>query len=313
MANSNPSTTNTNNDSGPSSTDEEGKTTAMATATAATPTATPLQAVTKLFAQQNIHDVPPAMLEDISSEDREESLYDVHGVLLTTQRTMEETPELIRNKLLELDHQLMRTSLLPVPPAAAAAAAQSPSSAVFGSSTFAASSPPSFSSVDDWATSDEDEESTQVTSHSNHGNSDDDSASSFSMQYSYLQQVYQVTAQSSPEFMQRLLLSCLRAENWDVRKATRRVLKHLEAKLNFFGVEALGKDLGIDDLKQGPAGLLERNALFDGAVQVLRHRDRSGRAIIAQFSSKGQHYPVEVMVRTTTAAGSNSSSSSSSM
>lgn len=40
----------------------------------------PLQVMTKLFAQQNLHDIPATTLTQIPSQEREESMYDIHGV-----------------------------------------------------------------------------------------------------------------------------------------------------------------------------------------------------------------------------------------
>lgn len=58
--------------------------------------------VTRLFAQQNLHDIPSSRLHEIHSEERIEALQDMHGALDVTK----ETPEFVQEKLLELENAL---------------------------------------------------------------------------------------------------------------------------------------------------------------------------------------------------------------
>ena len=174
--------------------------------------------VTALFAQQNIHE-NPAFLREVSSHDREVSLYDVHGVL----KPIEENPAFIEEKMMHL----VAVLLLDVEPI----------------------------------------ERT-------------------------LRELYGQTSHDFPEYTSRLLLSCLRAERFDVDKASSRVLRHIQTKHRLFGADSVGRDLGVKDL-----GALERQALDDGVVQILHTRDRSGRTILAQFKSVAEKYPPEVVVR----------------
>jgi hypothetical protein len=103
---------------------------------------------------------------------------------------------------------------------------------------------------------------------------------------------YERAVSNSPDFVERQLLCFLRAEEFNVQRAAARCLKFYQAKLALFGPELVGKDLGLKDLSE-----LERQALYEGAVQLLPKRDRTGRAILTLFARVGREYPVEVMVR----------------
>jgi hypothetical protein len=181
-----------------------------------------VQKVTKLFAQQNIHVVPSDRLKQISPKDRENSLYEVHGV----SGLVKETPEFVQETLTRLKLELDTTS-------------------------------------SDTETS--------------------DSAVS--------RQGYDLAVQQSPDFVESQLLCFLRAESFDVSKAASRCLQHYQAKLHYFGFERLGKALGLSDLDE-----IDMQALKAGAVQVLKVKDRSGRAIIAQFPIVTRLYRVSVVV-----------------
>ena len=54
--------------------------------------------VTRLFARQNLHDVPAELLQKVTPEDRMESLHDVHGVF----QPVQETEQFVQEKLNEL-------------------------------------------------------------------------------------------------------------------------------------------------------------------------------------------------------------------
>mmetsp|Transcript_18555 Transcript_18555/g.53659 ORF Transcript_18555/g.53659 Transcript_18555/m.53659 type:complete len:461 (+) Transcript_18555:190-1572(+) len=57
-----------------------------------------LENVTRLFAQQNLHDLPSQVLQEVTPEDRESSLYDVHGVL----QPAAETDNIVEQRIFEL-------------------------------------------------------------------------------------------------------------------------------------------------------------------------------------------------------------------
>ena len=189
-----------------------------------------LSLVTKLFAQQNLHDVPSDILNQVSSNDREKSLHDVHGVLQPT----EETPELLREKLNELSLYLS-------------------------------------------------DQTTEITAGTDATNN-----------VSYVfKDIFEKVQHESPEFTERCLLSCLRADAFDVENAADRFILHVQAKVRLYGVDSVGKKLGLKYL-----GASERQVLEEGAIQVCRKRDRSGRAIVAHFSGLGRVHPVGTLVRT---------------
>ena len=169
--------------------------------------------VTRLFAQQNIHDVPTGLLREVTGPDREKSLLDVHGVL----QDIEETPSFVEKKFHELAIELQqRRDVL---------------------------------------------------------------------------EAYNQVCLNFPEHVQTRWLSCLRAERFDVEKAATRVLKHYEMKCHLFGSDSLGRDLLWSDLDSN-----DHQALSDGATQLLKNRDQSGRHIICQFPEVGQHYTADRVV-----------------
>jgi hypothetical protein len=89
---------------------------------------------------------------------------------------------------------------------------------------------------------------------------------------------YLQAKQQNPEYIrdEKFLLMFLRADAFDVRNAATRLLSFLQAKLELFGPDKLGKDITLDDLNQDDIECLE-----SGYCQVLQGRDRAGRAIFA--------------------------------
>lgn len=176
-----------------------------------------ISVVSKLFAQQNLHSVPPALLRHVSSEVREESLYDVHGVLRPTEESSQFIEDKVTGVLFELGvmYQMGEQSVL----------------------------------------------------------------------------AYQKAMQDSPESVRRQLLSCLRADRFDVEKAAARVVKHYKMKLDYFGPDGLGRDLTVVDLDD-----YSREVLIKGGFQVLKKRDRSGRAILVQFPEVVYNCPPQILV-----------------
>ena len=69
------------------------------------------------------------------------------------------------------------------------------------------------------------------------------------------------------------LISFLRADEWDVQLASKRMIKFFKEKLTLFGADKLTKDITIDDdLDQD-----DLNALESGGMQYIPLQDRSGR------------------------------------
>ena len=63
-----------------------------------------IENVRRLFAAQNIHDVPISRMYELSTEERTVAFQDLHGV----SDYVTETPELIQQRSAELDQSLMR-------------------------------------------------------------------------------------------------------------------------------------------------------------------------------------------------------------
>jgi hypothetical protein len=74
-------------------------------------------------------------------------------------------------------------------------------------------------------------------------------------------------------------LMFLRAEDHDVRAASKRMILYFKHKLELFGIEKLAKKITFEDLDQD-----DRAAMMTGAVQTLPDKDRSGRHVCVIFS-----------------------------
>lgn len=67
----------------------------------------------------------------------------------------------------------------------------------------------------------------------------------------------------------------LRADNFDVKKAAKRIILHFESKLELFGANKLVKDITLDDLDED-----DMEVLLSGSFQSLPTKDQAGRAVI---------------------------------
>jgi len=63
----------------------------------------PTNQLTRMFAQQNLHDIPGQKMNQLTAQERSEAFYDLHGV---SAPTVEETPELVAEKLDEIDLEM---------------------------------------------------------------------------------------------------------------------------------------------------------------------------------------------------------------
>ena len=70
-------------------------------------------------------------------------------------------------------------------------------------------------------------------------------------------------------------LMFLRADEFDVTKAARRILNHFQLKLSLFGLDKLVKDITMDDLSDEDILLLK-----EGYQQIMPVKDRAGRTIV---------------------------------
>jgi hypothetical protein len=103
---------------------------------------------------------------------------------------------------------------------------------------------------------------------------------------------YQYTTSPGNELSR---LKFIRVEEYDIGRAVKRFLVHLNYLLEFFGPESLQRPLQMDDLNYNPAtGRRETTSgalkyLKTGSFQVLPGRDRAGRRVFFHdFGPKGQ-------------------------
>lgn len=79
----------------------------------------------------------------------------------------------------------------------------------------------------------------------------------------------------------KLRLAFLRAEYFDASRAAVRMVKFFEGKLEYFGPDALGRDLRLnEDMDED-----DRKCLQAGHLQILPARDRAGRAVFCDFQA----------------------------
>jgi hypothetical protein len=67
----------------------------------------------------------------------------------------------------------------------------------------------------------------------------------------------------------------LRADNFDAKKAAKRIILYFESKLELFGANKLAKDITLDDLDDD-----DMEGLLSGSFQSLPTKDQAGRAVI---------------------------------
>jgi hypothetical protein len=78
----------------------------------------------------------------------------------------------------------------------------------------------------------------------------------------------------------RLRLAFLRAERFHARKAARRLLGFLSEKLMLWGSSRLTREITLDDFNSE-----DMETLRSGKLQLLQHKDQSGRQIISNVIS----------------------------
>jgi hypothetical protein len=80
----------------------------------------------------------------------------------------------------------------------------------------------------------------------------------------------------NPDYLnnRKFLLSFLRAERFDDKKAAERMTRYFDWKLSLFGERKLCQDITLEDLQEDDMATLEK-----GYIQRLPKRDRSGRSV----------------------------------
>jgi len=93
----------------------------------------------------------------------------------------------------------------------------------------------------------------------------------------------------NPEYVERCRLAFLRAEEFDTEKAAQRMAAHFALRFELFETtDVLGRDMMISDLAARKEDL---PMLENGAIQLLKHRDRIGRPIILFFPARLPYVP----------------------
>jgi hypothetical protein len=87
---------------------------------------------------------------------------------------------------------------------------------------------------------------------------------------------FRVASQIAPGLVKDLSFRkmFLRADSYDPISAAKRFMQFFQHKMEFFGVEKLGKKITISDLSDE-----DRNYLYDGRWQIAKERDVAGRVI----------------------------------
>jgi hypothetical protein len=93
-------------------------------------------------------------------------------------------------------------------------------------------------------------------------------------------------------------LMFLRAEEWNVKLAAKRMIGFLELKLHLFGMDKLCRDIVLEDLKDGDDG--DWNYVKCGYFQRIPLTDRSGRPILMVWPQFPMEYTAKNVVRNVT-------------
>ena len=94
---------------------------------------------------------------------------------------------------------------------------------------------------------------------------------------------YEKAVFMSPSFVKDtdFQLMFLRADFFDPKKAAKRMVNYFSHKLRLFGLDRLVKPITLDDLDED-----DLRDMLSGSLQVLPHKDRSGRTIVVSFHEK---------------------------
>lgn len=105
---------------------------------------------------------------------------------------------------------------------------------------------------------------------------------------------YDIAARQNKEFVEDrdFRLMFLRADMFNARSATKRLMKFLQQKLTYFGEEKLTKEIEWSDLTEGDIEVLE-----SGRWHVQADNDRSGRPILFILNHVQPNFKPENFVR----------------
>ena len=97
--------------------------------------------------------------------------------------------------------------------------------------------------------------------------------------------------QSSYVRNQEFRLKFLRSCDYDPREAANKLVKHMEAKLELWGPEFLGRDVMLSDLSRD-----DMECLGSGGMQLLSQYDSSGRLVIIADYAHMQNKDLDSLV-----------------
>ena len=95
------------------------------------------------------------------------------------------------------------------------------------------------------------------------------------------------------EYVKSQRIKFLRASDWQVHEAVKRMARFFDIKLECFGSECLARDLTLNDLTDLDKSLWERY----GFIQLAEERDAYGRAILVVMGAQQCKCPVDSVAR----------------
>jgi hypothetical protein len=87
-------------------------------------------------------------------------------------------------------------------------------------------------------------------------------------------------------------INFLRVDSFNAKRATNRLVRHFEKKLELFGTDKMGKKITLDDLSED-----DMDFMHSGGIQVVPAKDRGGRHITFSSHKKWKYKEVKNVVR----------------
>ena len=105
---------------------------------------------------------------------------------------------------------------------------------------------------------------------------------------------YEKAAFLNPDYVldPKIALMFLRSEDYNPRKAARRIVNHYKHKMDLFGIDKLARPITFDDLDKE-----DREAAMTGFYQKLYLPDQSGRPVIVYFPHLMDFHSSVIQVR----------------
>lgn len=98
----------------------------------------------------------------------------------------------------------------------------------------------------------------------------------------------------SPDFFENetFRLRFLRVDSFDAKRASNRMMRHLEKKLELFGPDKLGDTITLQDLTED-----DMDFMRSGGIQVVPAKDRGGRHVLFSSHRKWKYKEIKNVVR----------------